>query len=125
MTNWNDIRNEIEKKALRAAPCEPEPFWSDFKARARLSVQDAAAPATRPVLWASIAFAGSLALAALVALPFFWAPESMAGGIQVVSLEVGAPHSGAMILNVTSEDGKNEGAIVWVSGLEESHENAP
>lgn len=125
MTSWNDIQHELGKKAVPPAPSSQEQFWSDFKARARMTVQDAPAPARSRVLWTSFAFAGSLALLALAAIPFFWSPAAMAGAIEITSLEVGAPHSGAMILNVVSENGKNKGAIVWVSGLEESHETTP
>lgn len=125
MTSWNDIQNELKKKSGAPAQAAPELFWSDFKARARMTVQETPAPARSRVLWASFAFAGSLALLALAAIPFFWAPTARADAIQVTSLEVGSPHSGAMILNVVSENGKDKGAIVWVSGLEESHETTP
>ncbi len=125
MTTWNDIQQEMATRAQVPLPCAAESFWSDFQARARLTVQETPGQTPRRILWASLAFAGSLAVLAITAIPFFWAPDSMAGAIQVLSLEVDSPHSGAMILNVGSNNGKDTGAIVWVSGLEESHENAP
>ncbi len=125
MTSWNDIQNEIEKKGARANSPPSAAFWSDFNARARMTVQEAPASFPSRLFWTSAAFAGSIALLALVALPFFWVPDSMADSIQVTFVEVAAPHSGTTILNVISENGKDTGTIVWVSGLEESHDATP
>lgn len=123
MNNWDAIRQEIGRMTV---PCgEQTAFWADFKARARLTVQEQPAPVAHRGLWGALAFAGSVALLALIALPFFLAQDSMAGAIEVTSLEVTAPCRGAIILNLLSENGKKAGTVVWVSGLEEPHDDSP
>jgi hypothetical protein len=62
------------------------------------------------------ATAGAAALLAFL----LWPSPALADVTRVTSLEVGLPHSAAMILNVVSENGQEAGTLVWVSGLEES-----
>ena len=123
MNNWDTIRRELERQSVPRG--EPDAFWANFKARARLTAQEApVAPAAR-LPWGILAFTGSLAALLLAAIPFLWAPDSLAGAIQVTALDVQAPCDGALILNLVSENGKNAGAMIWVSGLEEPHDPAP
>lgn len=112
MTSWNNIEKELAQANLQPVPQGGDVFWSDFKARARMVAQEKPARSAKPFIWASLAF-GSVAA---ILLAVFWSPEAQAG-IQVTSLEVEAPHTAAMILNVSTENGADQGAIVWVSGL--------
>ncbi len=115
MTNWTAIQKELKKRAPGTAAPPADAFWADFAARARFVNQDSPRPSRYPVLWASMATAGLAALLAVI----LWPGQAVAEVTRVTFLEVGAPHSGAMILNVVSENGHDSGAIVWVSGLEE------
>ncbi len=123
MKNWNDIRQELGRQTVSCGATDA--FWADFQARARLTVQEQPVPAASRARWGAMAFAGSLAVLLLASIPFLWAPESLAGDIQVTSIEVEAPCNGAMILNLVSENGQNAGAMIWVSGLEEPHDSTP
>ncbi|MFO7534805.1 MAG: hypothetical protein R6X19_03845 [Kiritimatiellia bacterium] len=114
MSTWKNIEMELGRSSLQTKPGGGEEFWTDFKARARLTVQEKPSRSATPFIWASLA--GGSALAILLAV--FWTPEAQAT-IRVTSLEAEAPHTAAMILNVASENGAGQGAIVWISGLQE------
>jgi hypothetical protein len=115
MSNWSTIQKELEKQSLAPRSVPPEAFWGEFKARARMTVQDEPGKAAHPFLWTSMAFAGA---AAILLFIFGFSGNTLAA-TRVTSLEVEGDHSAAIILNVVSQDGKEAGAIVWVSGLDE------
>jgi hypothetical protein len=116
MTSWNTIRRALKDQAPAVRPEPAEAFWADFSARARLVRQEAPRPARHPLLWTSMALAGATALLLLL----LWPAPAAAEATHVTALEVVAPHDAAMILNVVSENGRESGAIVWISGLEEN-----
>lgn len=120
MTDWTTIQQELNKQAPRTRAGSPEAFWQDFSARARLTVQEPAPQPqhSRSAIWASLAMAGAVALLTVI----LWSPAAVAEATRVTSLEVGPPCTGSMILNVVSKDGRNTGALVWVSGLEETYD---
>lgn len=116
MSNWSTIQKELEKQTPSLRSVQAEAFWSEFKARARMTPQEMPTKsASHSVLWTSMALAG----AAAVLLFIFGFPGTSLAATRVTSLEIEAAHSGAVILNVVSKDGKEAGAIVWVSGLSE------
>jgi hypothetical protein len=90
-------------------------FWSDFKARARMTAQEEPLSAGRRILaaWTRPLLASAVAAAAWVTVVMMppTVPPPVVPGIR--SVEVIAPHSGVLIM----EDSRKEGTILWVADM--------
>ena len=87
-----------------------EEFWTDFKARARLHVQDRPdpRPESSPFLKWGLATACAAALVMLVVLRGL--PGLSGRGSHIKSLEVVASHSAVLIM----EDQPTDSTILWI-----------
>lgn len=113
---WKDVSENLRRHGAVPRAAEPETFWSDFRARARMVRQDspvAPAPA-HPWRWVTAATAAAaMVVAGLVLLP---ARPAVAAMSEITSLEVVAPHSGMIIMN----DDSGHGTILWITGLNDN-----
>ena len=113
---WREIREGLARQRVDAGMRDADDFWSDFRARARLVRQEAAAPAVRLpwLIGRRLAVAGAVAVLMLAAAGVWLMPvRSGAGYSRIKSLEVIAPHSGVIIMN----DSAARGTILWVADL--------
>ena len=116
---WREIADGMRRCSgpARSSPGEGA-FWSDFRARARLRVQEEPeARVATPAL--ALRWAAAATCALLVAASAVWIPQRLAagrtgGGGVVRSLEVVAPHSAVMIM----QDEASRGTIVWVVDMQ-------
>jgi len=120
-TRGTDLRERLRTQAPARPPADAEMFWSEFKARARMTPQRAPepAPAARWRVLAPRWGLGGLAAAAAVALAVILVPDHGALGNRIRSLEVVASHSGVIILNDTA----SKGTILWITGLDSGSGN--
>jgi hypothetical protein len=111
---WSEVRERLRAYPTGREPPGRDAFWSDFKARARMTPQ--AAPEPEPAAWRRLAPRYGIGLAAVAAalMAVFMLPQASPLGNRIRSLEVVASHTGVMILN----DSASKGTILWVTGLE-------
>jgi len=101
----------------------PEAFWAHFKTRAAAIQRD---PPARHRSWGPAAAVSGGLVFVLLAWSLLWrTPELRAESVSVTALTVLAPHDGALIVDLLTPGGKRSGALIWVSGLEDSHARTP
>ncbi len=114
--SWQDTKQALQKRAV-TPPTPGGDFWDDFKARARLHPQlDAeSAPAT-PAFHFRWAWAAACALLLVVAggVPVVMQSQAAPKLSTVQTYEVGAEHSGVLIM----DDEESEATILWVVDME-------
>ncbi|MBN1672753.1 MAG: hypothetical protein JXR37_17045 [Kiritimatiellae bacterium] len=120
--SWREIKAGLKSQRLPGRMSEPVSFWADFRARARLRVQETPLPAgaaPRALRWA-LAAAGVLILAGW--LGFQWLPSASAEHAplnEIKSLEVLASHSAVLIMN----DEPSQSTILWVVDMQSENGN--
>jgi hypothetical protein len=127
-------RDRALRKALYEASSLPAPrpaaaFWQDFRARASLTVQQAAEPAPArggaalSLRWAAAALALLLLVAAIATLRPSISPRQVAAVVvapppaelsKVEEVEVLSDYSSVMIV----EDAENGGTVIWVASAD-------
>jgi hypothetical protein len=116
--SWKDVRGHLCRQTA-PPPRAVDDFWSDFKARAALTRQDALEEAKpRIPLGRRWAYASAAAMA-LVVLGIYLLPATPVAMTRIKALEVVAPHSGVIIMN----DQSGRGTILWISGMESPNGN--
>lgn len=115
----NDRKAEIDAVLAGMAPKQAmrsrEEFWEDFRARARMTMQEAPLPQQSWVasVWFKPALGMALVLAA--AAGFFLLPDgARAQETQIKSLEVVAFHRAVFIM----KDDEQGGTVAWITELE-------
>jgi len=108
--SWKEIEETLRDDRPRAGMRPAEEFWTDFKARARLHVQDRPGPRSEspPFLKWGLATACAAALVMLVVLRGL--PGLPGRGSHIKSLEVVASHSAVLIM----EDQPTDSTILWI-----------
>jgi hypothetical protein len=112
---WRQIRANLREQPAPVARRDPDAFWSDFRARARLMRQEQ--PVVVP-LWRSMPMRVAYAAAVVALLAAGLALMLPGGGAglpnRIKSLEVVASHSGVIIIN----DDTQRGTILWIADLQ-------
>ena len=112
--SWQEVREGLAQQGVTRPARNAGDFWSDFKARARLTVQeDVALNEVRRIPWFRLAYA-TAAVVVVAAIGLLLLPtQGLPVGNRIKSLEVIASHSGVIIMN----DNKAGGTILWISDL--------